>query len=686
MLCFAFASYGQRMVSTSSFRITPNEECPCSEEKKALKKLEEGKDRKNDKEDRVEALREAIEIAPECAEAHYLLGLELLRSAISRGASFKSAENELAECVRICPDYHFEPYYFLGALALGSKEYEQAVKYYDRYYELSGSSTEPLDDDREGEIKLDYEYAKFFLDAYNNPVPFEPKRVEGVCTEDDEYLPLISPDNDKMLLTRRYSIESEVKASLLSGDVTYTEKFVQAKRLKGEDFDEGDPFPAPYNESDAFKYGGATMSLDNKQVYLTICKPASMGYTNCDIYTSRYVYGTHPETKVVGYHWTPLESLGEKINTPDGFESQPSLSADGKTLYFVSDRGENRGLEIYYSEQNENGQWQEAKNIGEPINTPYNDKTPFMHSDSKTLYFASDGHLGMGGLDVFYTRQNDDGTWQEPVNLGHPINSELDEQAFAVSTDGKRVYYSAKDRSNPQSIDIWSFELYKEARPEQVLFVKGTLKDKNGDPPKDTRVELKTMDSKNITQVDVNEDDGSYAAVVRVKEEEPVLLNVKSEEVAFQSKLIETAPKDEKKMRTNLDEEEVAPFQEMDLEVAAVEEGGVYKINDIFYATNSAEISEPSKLILQEFALYLQEHPGMRIAIHGHTDDVGKADANLALSTDRAFSVKRYLETQGVEGSRIEYRGFGETVPFASNDTKEGRALNRRTEFLILSK
>lgn len=676
----------QPSVSTKSLRITPLIECQGCEGKKAQKKLEEGLDRKNEKEDRLEALRDAVEEDPDCAQAHYVLGIELLRSAMSRGSSFKAAENELKQTLQLCPDFHHEPYYYLGLIALGAKRYDEAVKHYERYFELSGSSTESLDERREEEIQLDYEYAKFFDGVYKNPVPFKPQRVMEVCTGDDEFLPLISPDNESMLLTRRYSIDSHVRTSVLSEETQYSEKFVKAKRLQDETFDEGEPFPTPFNENEAFRYGGASMTLDNKRVYLTICKPASMRYVNCDIYTSELKYGTDQETGMPGYYWTELKNLGPKVNTENGFESQPSISSDGKTLYFCSDRGENMGLEIYYSTMNENGQWQEAKNIGPPINTPFNDKTPFMHSDSRTLYFSSDGHLGLGGLDVFYTKQNDDSSWAKPVNLGHPINSEGDEQAFAVSTDGKTVYYSAKDREKPESIDIWSFELYKEARPDKVVFVKGTLTDEQGAPVRDAKVQLKSMESKNVTEVDVNRDDGSYAAVIRVQEEEKVVMNVKAEGMAFQSKLIEPEPEEPKGSRLSGKKEEVSTFQEVDLEVAEVKEGGVYKINDIFYATNSAEISEKSKLILIEFAEYLKENEGMRIAIHGHTDNVGKDAANLALSTDRAFSVKQFLESQGIEGARIEYRGFGESVPFATNDTEEGRALNRRTEFLILSK
>ena len=684
LFLISVTSYSQK-VTNKSFKITPSSECAETENKKAKKFLEEGMNRKNSKEERVGALRKAIEEDPDVGLAQYLIGLESLRTSMSKGTSLKPAQGYLKECIRLCPNFHFEPYYFLAEIALGRSEYAESIEYFEKYYELSGSSVEPLDDDREDEIKLDYEYAKFFDDAYKNPKPFNARRVGAVCTEDDEFLPLISPDNESMLLTRRYSIRSEVKASLLTDNQTFSEKVVKAKLVNGK-FEEREPFPSPFNVNEGWYYGGATVSLDNKHLYLTICKPAGMGYTNCDIYQADLHFGIEPKSRIEGYYWSNLRSLGDKVNTPNGFESQPSISADGQTIYFTSDRGENSGLEIYYSKKNQNGDWMEAQNIGSPINTPYNDKTPFIHSDSRTLYFASDGHLGFGGLDVFYTQQNDDGTWKKPVNLGHPINTAQDEQAFVVSTDGKRVYYSAKDKDYPQSIEIWTFELYKEARPDKVVFVKGQLKDDSGYPIENGKIELKTMQSKKITAVDVSDEDGKYAAVIAVRDNEDVVMNIKADGKAFQSKLIEVEEDDDDmKSRTGDEELVIETFQDIDVEVEELKEGGVYKINDIFYSSNSADITQQSKAILTEFALYLQENDSMRIAIHGHTDNVGKDEKNLVLSADRAFSVKQYLETQGVNGSRIEYKGFGETVPFASNETEEGRAKNRRTEFLILS-
>ncbi|GAB5538429.1 MAG: hypothetical protein Salg2KO_05320 [Salibacteraceae bacterium] len=682
-------SFAQR-ISTKSFLVNINPECIGSDVGKTEKYLAVARDRKkNDKSKRVEALKKAVDEDPECAEAHYYLGLELLRTALTKpDASLKPGESHLRQCVEICPDFHFEPYYFLASLALGAGDYVEATAYYEKYNELTASSQDPLDDDREEEVQKSLAFAKFFADAYSNPVPFNPRKVEGVTTDEDEFLPLISPDNESMLLTRRYTIESEVKTSVVSERSQFVEKFVQAKRIN-DGFEEGEPLPDPFNQNPAYFYGGASLSLDNKHIFVTICKMGPNNYNNCDIYSADLKYRVDDKSGILGYHWTELENLGPEVNTDDGWESQPSISADGKTLYFASAREGSRGIDIYYTERNEYGQWGKAKPIGPPINTPYNDKTPYMHSDSRTLYFAADGseyedgHLGFGGYDVFFTRQSDDGTWSKPQNLGHPIKTEGDEQAFVVSTDGKQVYYSAKDPKLSQSIDIWNFELYKEARPDKVVFVKGKLNDENGDPARNAVIELKSMKSKGISRVEVDSDDGAYAAVIAVRDDEDVVLNVKAEGMAFQSKLIETAPDKPVEVRTGESEESINTFNEIELTVNEVKEGGVYRIDDIYYKTNSAEITEKSKAILSEFANYLKENKSMTIAIHGHTDNVGRAEANLALSTDRAFSVKQYLESQGVEGNRLEYRGFGETVPYADNDTPEGRALNRRTEFLI---
>jgi outer membrane protein OmpA-like peptidoglycan-associated protein len=343
-------------------------------------------------------------------------------------------------------------------------------------------------------------------------------------------------------------------------------------------------------------------------------------------------------------------------------------------LFFASARADSRLIDIYVSERQPDGTWGTAKNIGEPINTEGNDKSPFIHSDSHTLYFSSDGHLGFGKMDVFYSRMQDDGTWGEPQNIGTPINSEEDEHGFVVSTDGKLVYFGS-DKLKSQGkggFDIFSFYLYKEARPEKVVFLKGTLKDENNEVIKDATIEIKNPKTNEVTEFKVDSTDGSYAAVVTLKKNDKVIMNVKSEKKdIFYSKLF-------------TEKDTADTFVNLDMNVQTLEKGKTIQINDIHYATNSAEIVEESKLILDELVALMKKHPSMKIAIYGHTDNQGDMELNMALSTDRAFSVMEYLQQQGIEKNRLTFKGFGPTKPIATNDTEEGRALNRRTEFEII--
>ncbi|MFQ5335007.1 MAG: OmpA family protein, partial [Flavobacteriales bacterium] len=366
---------------------------------------------------------------------------------------------------------------------------------------------------------------------------------------------------------------------------------------------------------------------------------------------------------------------GENINTEDGWEAQPSLSADGKTLYFASAREESEGIDIYYSVKDSSGAWGPAVNMGRPINSAGNDKSPFIHSDSKTLYFAStssDERQGLGGYDIFYSRLGDDGRWQEPVNIGYPINSAEDEHGFVVSTDGRKVYFASdKLKGSSGGLDIFSFELYRAARPDKVLFLKGEVMDEAGKAIPDAVVEVKNMKTKEVTRIAVDSIDGRYTAVVNIGREQDVLMNVKAENKVFNSRLFTGAD-------TVKD-----VFQKVDVELQQIELNKPYRINDIHYKTNSAEIQEGSKPVLDEFIAYLQQYPEIQVEIRGHTDNVGNAADNLALSSDRAYSVMAYLQQHGIDKSRLSFRGYGETKPIASNNSPSGRAQNRRTEFVI---
>lgn len=668
------------------------QDCDEDVSEKAKKLVEKAKDRKKyDKPKRLEFLRDALEEEEDYAEANYLLAIETIKTQRSKGGGYSTAIKYLEKVKANCPDFHSDVYYYLGAIYLGRKEYAKAVENEQLFLDFTSDDESKFSKKYEQylvETKDDIEYAKFFANAFANPVPFDPIVVRDVSTnEGDEYLPLLTPDNEKLYFTRRWEDKTPDRNSITnsSDQIRYIEKFSVSELNSGK-FTKGDPMPEPFNTDKKSNYGGVTISLNNRHLFVTICKPyfdkQKQAYLyNCDIYQSDYVFAFNKMKGVEEWMWTEPENCGPNINTPKGWESQPSLSADGKHLYFASIREGSQGIDIYRSDKTEDG-WSMAKNLGEPINTPLNDKSPFVHTDSKTLYFSSQGHLGFGGFDIFYSRQNDDGSWGEPTNIGHPINTDEDEHGFVVSTDGKKVYYSSARIGNVRTrLNILSFDLYKEARPDNVVFVKGKVD--QTETPGNKRIKIENINSKSISEFEVDETDGAFAAVVSVKPGDKVVLKVEGEDVAYNARMIEV-PDSLPEIEGSNKIEPIA--QQMDLVAKAEEVGGAYRLDDIHYETNSAEISDRSKIILNDFGNYLMKNKSIKVAIHGHTDNVGVEGENLVLSTDRAFSVKAYLEQMGVASNRLQFKGFGSSKPIASNATEEGRIQNRRTEFVLLSK
>ena len=635
--------------------------CPEVSDKKAIKLYEQGKNKKKyDKKQRLEFLRQAVELEADYVEALYLLADEQIKTAKFEGTSFNPAEKHLLKVIEVCPEYNPYAYSYLGQISYGSKKYSEAYKYLEKFLKYVG------------EIKTDADYdfasqmskkAKAYAEIFENPVPFEPFCVNDVSSGEDEYLAIISPDNERMFFTRRMPVKT-IDQPWQSDRLV--EVFSYSKREE-EKFESGKALTAPFNLGD--NYGGATISPDNKHLYVTVCKAGPKNYMNCDIFTSDFING----------EWSELKNLGPKVNTEDGWEAQPSISADGRSLYFATARAESKGMDIYKTEKDGNGEWSAAQSLGAKINTDKNEKSPFIHSDSQTLYFSSDGHTGAGGYDIFFVKGDDKGEWQAPKNIGIPINTEQDEVGFFVSTDGRLGYFASnsfkgKCKGKGGGYDIFAFDLYKEARPEEVLLVKGSLKNEKGEVEKDAKIEIKNTLTKKITQVEVDSVDGEYVAIVAIKQKEDVVLTVKKEGMAFSSKLISSK------------ESTIGKLQQVNMELKAIEIGAAYRLNNINYATNSADLTSESLYILDEFITFLNEIPSVKIAIHGHTDDVGADANNLALSTDRAFSVLQYLQEKGIDKGRLSFKGFGETSPLVSNISEENRAKNRRTEFVILSK
>lgn len=583
--------------------------------------------------------------------------------------SFKKAEDMFKMALDLCSDFHANCTYYLGVINYTQRENEEAMEWFRQFTKFKHSDTNRYPDDFTKKISdVNEVLAKFEEDAkiLSESVPFDPKIVQKVSTEKDEYFPMISPDNELMFFTRKLDRRN-------LGDIqsNIVEEFTIAERagMTGP-FTEGAPVKYPFNDGSFASYGAATMSVDNKEMILCACNPIDISgqrYMNCDLYRT-----TYERTGDGGndYQWTPLENLGDKINGKGRWDAQPSLSADGNTLYYTVNGPDTRDNDIFVVERDAEGNWGAARPFDE-INTAGKDKSPFLHQDSETLYFVSEctnERKGVGGLDIFYTRR-ENGKWAKPKNIGYPINSEADELGLFVSIDGKLAYYSSTVRGD---WNIYSFELYEEARPQKVAILKGQLKDENGQGVKDATIEVLYAGSDEVTKVKVNGNDGKYAAIIKQDVPGDVMVTVKKDGHAFDAKVIK------KEVVT----ENVA-IKEQNLDVRELKLGEAYTINEILYPTNSSMMNDQSKFILKGFARFLKENPTITVFIQGHTDDVGDDQRNMVLSDERAQGVRDYLVSLGVDKSRLKAKGFGETNPKVPNTSDTNRAKNRRTDFVI---
>ena len=583
------------------------------------------------------------------------------KNPMSRGIGFGYKPMKLV--ADLCDNYHMYPYYYMGLISMQNKKFKEAEGHFKKFLTIEFDDPRWYPKDYE-EKYLQVEgwipQCAYYDSLYSNPVPFAPEVVKGVSSRSNEYLGIISPDNELALYIRRHFVKR--KNDLTPKEI---EEFTRSKRLPNGEFGPGKPMPRPFNITE--NVGSATLTVDNKRMFLTICNDNADGYKNCDVFYSNWSY----------HGWSEPINVGEGVNGKNSFEGQPSVTADGKTLYFVSIREDEIGdidnMDLYVSHKQEDGSWGQAKNLGTSINTKGHEKSPFIHEDSHTLYFSSDGHEGIGNFDIYYTKQNDAGDWIKPKNIGFPINTEGADVGFFVAVDGQTAYISTEERDDGiGGWDMFSFPLYEEARPEKVLFLKGKLRDENNKRITNAKLTFKDMKTKEITEVEVDTLTGDYVAVMNFSND--IVMTVEKKDAAFTSRYLSTK------------DSTLNDIKKVDVQVKKVKVGESYTLHDIKYGFESYQLSVESKTMLSEFAAYLKANPRMKVAIHGHTDNVGAPGLNLKLSQDRAKAVYDILVKEGIASSRMSSKGFGETKPLKSNSSAENRAANRRTEFVITAK
>ncbi len=630
-ICFSFSAFGQSKYSIES--------------KKAIGIFEEGLrfyDNKLNAEAEERFLK-AIKIEPKFIEAHILLG----DVYFDMGKPLDGIEL-YKKVVEIDDEFFSNTYNQLAQMQMSIGDYDNAVINFTKY--IAKKRVNPKLKEK---AELQLRNAEFGAIARKSPVPFEPKNLgTNVNTADFEYFPVLTADGLTLVCTRNKrrdegaDYQEDFYISFLKNDGEW-----------GLAMNLGNPINTDDNE------GAQTMTADGQQLFFTGCNRRG-GMGSCDIYRSFRE----------GRSWSTPENLGPPVNS-DKWESQPSISSDGKTLYFSSNRaGGKGGADIFVTHLAPNGEWTEPRNLGDSINTAGYEETPFIHADGRTLYFTSNGHVGMGGKDIYMSRLDEKGIWSTPKNLGYPINTWKDEMGLFVDASGKLAYFGSDRDGGFGKLDIYAFELYQDARPIPVTYVKGIVKDLPSKRPLGAKFELIDLStSKTVIESQSDKITGDFLVCLPVDRD--YALNVSKDGYLFYSanfSLQGRAP-------------DSKPFM-MNVELQPIEFGKKVVLKNIFFETASYDLKPESTAELEKLVSFLKENPTIHIEIGGHTDNMGNRADNQVLSENRAKAVNDYLLTKGIVPARTEYKGYADTVPIDTNDTVEGRANNRRTEFTVKAK
>ncbi len=596
---------------------------------KALKNITERKSV-----EAIENLQKAIEKDSTFADPYFKLG-QINEAARNQENAIKFYKKAIE--LRPNDPLLTQGYTYIGTRLVKAGEYAKAKEY------LSFSiKNVPQNSPVMKQLTRQLEQCKFGEEAKNTAMPFKAAEMGATINfKNKQYFPVLTADNETLIFTARSD----------DGD----ENLYTSQLINGN-------WSAPKSISDKINTtaneGTCSISADGRTLVFTSCDGKnSLG--SCDLYIS----------KKVGEEWTTPENLGGSVNTPF-WEAQPSLSNDGRVLYFSSDRQGGYGRkDLWMSELKESNTWTKAINLGDVINTANDEISPFVHANGHTLFFASDGHLGMGGLDLFMT-ESKIGIYTKPENLGFPINTHEDQVALFISADGSTGYYSSDVKPD---IKLFQFDIPTKLAEKfkRASYVKGTVKDATNQQNLSAEIELIDLKTNKVVEKTISDAiTGQYTAVLPNGSQYGLFINKK--EYFFKS------------LTFNFSEKTEADGKTIDILLDPIKKDVKTVLNNIFFDSGKAELRPESFTELDKLQLLLVQNPSLQVEISGHTDDVGKETENQLLSEKRALAVANYLTQKGINPQQIKVKGYGKTKPIVPNTSDENRQINRRIEMSIL--
>ncbi len=604
-----------------------------------------------------EPLNQAIKKDPDFLEAYLLLS-----EVCYEQEEYGNQAQLLEKVIQIDSTFYIQCYYNLGVANFNLDNFEVAVKWFEKYYSKTKSKRS------KEKVENWLKKVQFAKEVKENPKHINAENLGPlVNTINNEYWPSITADDKVLVYTVLVPRDSTVNNSQFSPAMVnyYHEDFYRTIKDRNGEWGQSERLLPPINSSS--NEGAQSLSADGNWMFFTACgRKDSKG--SCDIYFS---YRTQNG-------WSYPKNIGSPVNTPF-WESQPSFSSDGKTLYYSSNRSGGIGgndiwrAEIIGVKPDGTPYFSQPENLGDKINTASNEVSPYIHHDNRSLYFSSSGWPGLGKMDIFLSRMNDAGKFTIPENLGYPINSSGDDVGLVVTSDGTKAYFSSERfEKSYGGKDLYSFEMPQEIKPLPVSYIKGRVFDIKTKKQLQAAFELKDLQSRKLI-VEANSTDFSGEFLICLPIAGSYALNVSKKGYLFYS--------DHFDMKS---ESSVTDPMVLDVYLKPIEIGEQVILNNVFFETDSYLLKPESEIELEKVVSFLNVNEKVHVELIGYTDNVGTEDYNIELSRKRAQQVYQYIIDKGILPQRVSYSGKGMKDAIATNDTDAGRAKNRRTELKII--
>lgn len=637
---------------------------------------------------------QAAQTDPSNIKANYMAGKTILET-INKG----QATPYFLKVYELDADHRFNILYSIARAYQYDLKFNEAINFYNSYLQKVNKEKEYRGDDKVpvSQVRRRIYECENGLEFVNNARNFKITNIgSAVNSSSKDYAPVLNADETMLIFTSRRA-EGNLNENVFDDNFYYEDIFI-SRKVNGE-------WSAAKNIGETINTlyfnSNLALSADGKQLYLY--KDGDNGDGN--IYLSEL---QDDDT------WSEPVALGNNINS-SYTENSVSISPDGNVLYFTSDRpGSYGGYDIYRCEKDRRGEWGKVTNLGQVINTPYNEEGVFIGHDGKTLYFSSRGHKGMGGYDIFKSTYDEEKQeWGEPVNLGYPINTPDDDVYFVTTKDETSGYYATVRNDGVGYLDLYKVEVPDLSEDINALAQQGKNDLTGNDSLRNNR-DIKPIETTPKPTI------GEVASL------KPVQLLLKVEDGSIAQAMNATVSLKDRKDGHTVTAENIATgiyrfdiFNEQPAEyILAVQKNGyIYKslqvsvpgassesqefrrkvslnpitvdyrmvLDFVYFNFNSARLTEESYDELERLKQFVLSSTGTIIEIAGHTDNIGPKTYNQQLSQDRAQAIVNYLTEQGVTVEQLIAKGYGEDDPIASNDDeKDGRELNRRVEMRVL--